>query len=88
MGLANRQRIEGCDDVGSSHERHGRLQARDVDSIAAITGRHGMRLYAGERNTRALTSLRQPIAPSQRQGFAALRLRLPFYEHQIVKGLH
>jgi hypothetical protein len=50
IGLANRQRIEGCatlDRLTSATT----ASRRDVNSIAAITGRRGMRLYVGERNT-------------------------------------
>jgi hypothetical protein len=50
IGLANRQRIEGCatlDRLTSATT----ASRRDVNSIAAITGRHGMRLQVGERNT-------------------------------------
>ena len=76
IGLANRQRIEGCDDVGSSHERHdGFTQGREFD---CSNYRATWNAPVGWRaQYRALTNLCQPIAPSQRQGFAALRLRLP-----------
>ena len=46
-----------------------------------------MRLYAGERNTARSPAYASLSRLRSVKGRCA-RLRLPFYEHQIVKGLH
>jgi len=79
IGLANRQRIEGCADVGSSHERHdGFTQGREFDCsrLQQLPGdvECACRLASAIPRAHQLMPAYRAFAASR---VAALRLRLP-----------